>query len=365
MPPHGVPPPEVDTPALLLDLDRVESNILRLARAFEPRNACLRPHFKTPKCPEVARLQLEAGAIGVTCAKLGEAEVLAEAGVNTSVLIANQIVGRQKIRRLVALAPRLCELIVAVDHADQVKAIDAELAGTDVSLGALIEVDLGMGRCGTDTPEETVALAKDLGASRIAYRGIMGYEGHAVLVPDDEKREGLAREALARLDRHLDALEAAGLAPEIVSGGGTGTCDWTGTHPRVTEVQAGSYVFMDAAYRKVRTDFDCALTLQATVLRRRGRLIINDCGSKGLSQEFGMPEGFDLPLRYVGLSEEHGHLLVDEGCEDEVAHLQPGARVRVLPSHGDTTINLHDRYFVFRAGELQATWPIAARGCFR
>ena len=365
MPPPDVPPPQVDTPALLLDLDRVESNIERMARAFETRSACLRPHFKTPKCPEVARLQLEAGAVGITCSKLGEAEVLAEAGVNASVLIANQIIGSEKVRRLVALAPRLRELIVAVDHADQVAAIDAELAGTDVALGALVEVDVGMSRCGTDAPEETVALAKELGASSVAYRGIMGYEGHAVLVPEDDKRERLAREALARLDLHLDALESAGLAPEIVSGGGTGTCDWTGTHPRVTEVQAGSYVFMDGAYRKVRTDFECALSLQTTVLRRRGRLVINDCGSKALSHEFGMPDGFDLPLRYVGLSEEHGHLLVDKDCEDDVAHLQPGAPVRVLPSHGDTTINLHDRYFVFRESELRATWPIAARGRFR
>jgi D-serine deaminase-like pyridoxal phosphate-dependent protein len=353
---------DVDTPALLLDLDRVERNVEKMARFFRERPAALRPHFKTPKCPEVARLQLEAGAIGITCAKLGEAEVLADAGVHTSVLIANQVIGPAKVKRLVELAGRLPELLVAVDDAAQVDAIDAELRGTRARLGALVEVDIGMRRCGTDHPEQTVGLAKALAESRLAYRGIMGYEGHAVLVPDDEKRESLARAALAELDRHREALEAAGATPEIVSGGGTGTYDLTGTHAGVTEVQAGSYVFMDGAYRRVRSDFECALTEVCTVLRRRGRLVITDCGSKALSQEFGMPEAAGLPLRYVGLSEEHGHLLVDEDAEVE---LEPGARIEIVPTHGDTTINLHDCYYVLRGDRVEAVWPIAARGRFR
>jgi D-serine deaminase-like pyridoxal phosphate-dependent protein len=353
---------EVDTPALLLDLDRVERNIEKMARFFRERPAGLRPHFKTPKCPEVARLQLEAGALGITCAKLGEAEALTDAGVETSVLIANQLIGPAKVKRLVALADRLPELMVAVDDAAQVHAIDAELRGTRTRLGALIEVDVGMRRCGTDHPEQTLGLAKAITASRIAYRGIMGYEGHAVLVPDDEKRSSLALAALAELDRHREALEAAGAPPEIVSSGGTGTYDLTGAHPGVTEVQAGSYVFMDGAYRRVRSDFECALTLICTVLRRRGRLVITDCGSKALSQEFGMPEAAGLPLRYAGFSEEHGHLLIDEGAQLD---LEPGARIEIIPSHGDTTINLHDCYYALRGERVEAVWPIAARGRFR
>jgi D-serine deaminase-like pyridoxal phosphate-dependent protein len=353
---------ELDTPALVLDLDRVERNVRTMARWFAERPAKLRPHWKTPKCAEVARLQLEAGALGITCAKLGEAEALAEAGVSASVLVANQVIGARKLERLVELAPRLPELVVAVDAPAQVDALDAALSGTRARVGALVEVDSGMHRCGTQSPEETVALAKRLRASRAAYRGVMGYEGHAVLVPDAAKRKSLAEAALAELSRHVEALRSAGLSPEIVSAGGTGTYDLTGSAPFVTEIQAGSYVFMDGAYRRVRSEFECALTVLVTVLHVRGRLVVTDCGMKALSHEFGMPEGATLPLRCVGLSEEHGHLLVDEGAD---LGLRPGDRFELLPSHGDTTINLHDRYHVVRGEEVVATWPIVGRGRFR
>lgn len=352
---------EVDTPALVLDLERVERNIATMARFFAGQHSELRPHFKTPKCAEIARLQLDAGAIGITCAKLGEAEVIADAGLETSVLIANQIVGAQKVGRLRALAARLPELLFAVDDVAQIEAVAA--AGTPPdSLAALIEVDVGMKRCGTDAPEQTVALAKQLGASGIPFRGIMGYEGHAVLVPDADKRRALTEQALACLDRHREALTAAGLPPEIVSAGGTGTHDQTGRAPFVTEVQAGSYVFMDGTYRRVREDFEPALTLLTTVIRRRGRMLITDCGMKSLSHEFGMPRGATLPLECKALSEEHGHVLIDEGTDLPLA---PGDRISLLPSHGDTTINLHDRYFAVRGDEVCAVWSIAARGRFQ
>lgn len=352
---------EIDTPALVVDLDRMERNISTMARFFAPRPAKLRPHFKTPKCAEVVERQLAAGAIGVTCAKLGEAEALAGAGVRTSVLIANQLVGAAKLSRLVALAPTLPELMVAVDSEAQVDALDAALAGSKARVGVLIEADIGMHRCGTDSPEETVALARKLAKSRAAWRGIMGYEGHAVLVPDAGKRKELAETAGATLRAHVLALRAAGLAPEIVSAGGTGTFELTGSADFVTEIQAGSYVFMDGRYRDVRTDFETALTLHTTVLRRRGRLVITDAGVKSLSSDFGMPRGADLPLGVVGLSEEHGHLLIDEGADLPLA---PGDRIRLLPSHGDTTINLHDRYYAARGDDVAEVWPIVGRGRF-
>lgn len=353
---------DVDTPALILDLDRVEANVDRMARFFATAAASLRPHFKTPKCPEVARMQLEAGAIGITCAKIGEAEVLADAGVQTSILIANQLVGSQKTRRVAQLAGRLPELIVAVDHPAQIEALSQAIAETDARLGVLLEVDVGMGRCGTRSPAESVALARALSESRLEYRGIMGYEGHAVLVPDSGKRTELAQQALEQLLAHRDSLASEGLAPEIVSAGGTGTYDITGATPGVTEVQAGSYVFMDGTYRRVRSEFDCALSLLTTVIHRRGRLLITDAGMKALSHEFGMPRGSDLPLECKALSEEHGHVMIDEGVELDI---EPGARIALLPSHGDTTINLHDAYHVVRGGEVEHVWPIAARGRFR
>jgi D-serine deaminase-like pyridoxal phosphate-dependent protein len=352
---------EIDTPALVVDLERMERNIATMARFFAGRPANLRPHWKTPKCAEVARRQLAAGAIGVTCAKLGEAEALAAAGVRTSVLIANELIGRAKLTRLVALAVALPELIVAVDSAAQVDALDAAIADSGVRLGAVIEADIGMHRCGTDTPEETVALARRIAESRVAYRGIMGYEGHAVLVPDAAKRKELAEASGAPRLAPGAALRAAGLAPEIVSAGGTGTFELTGSTEGITEIQAGSYVFMDGRYSDVRSDFETALTLHTTVLRRRGRLVITDAGVKSLSSDFGLPRGADLPLRAVGLSEEHGHLLIDEGAE---LSLEPGDRLRILPSHGDTTINLHDRYYAARGDRVEEVWPIVGRGRF-
>lgn len=351
----------IDTPALVLDLDRVERNIATMASWFAHQSASLRPHFKTPKCAEVPRLQLEAGAIGVTCAKLGEAEALADAGVQTSVLIANQIVGPAKVTRLAALARRLPELIVAIDHASQVEAIDSEIARSGAPVGALIEVDVGMRRCGTDTTEQTLELARRIASSRLAYRGIMGYEGHAVLVPDAAKRKQLAESAVQRLLEHRQVLIDADLAPAIVSAGGTGTFDITGGTPGVTEIQAGSYVFMDGAYRDVRPEFECALSVLCTVIHRRRRVLITDCGMKALSHEFGLPKGYELPLTCLGLSEEHGHVGIDEGHELD---LGVGDRVRILPSHGDTTINLHERYYAVRGEEVEAIWPIIGRGKF-
>ncbi|MCP4004331.1 MAG: DSD1 family PLP-dependent enzyme [bacterium] len=354
---------DIDTPALLLDLDRVGRNIKSMASFFAGRDASLRPHFKSPKCAEVVKLQLEAGAIGITCAKLGEAESIADAGIRTSILIANQIVGPIKSKRAVTLAARVPELIVAVDSAQQVEALDAALkdAGGEVRLGALIEVDSGMHRCGTETAEQTVELARRIVASALEYRGIMGYEGHAVLIPDAAKRKELAEAATTSLLEHRQALVEAGLEPEIVSAGGTGTHDLTGSSPGVTEIQAGSYVFMDGAYGKVRKEFEPALTIVTTIIHRRGRLLVTDCGVKALSQDFGMPEGATLPLRCVGLSEEHGHILIDEG---EELDLQPGDRIELLPSHSDTTINLHERYYALRGDDVEAVWPIIGRGKF-
>ena len=352
---------EIDTPALVVDLERMERNIATMARFFADKPAKLRPHWKTPKCAEVAKRQLAAGAIGITCAKLGEAEALAAAGIRTSVLIANQIVGAPKLVRLVELARVLPELIVAVDSAAQIDALEAALCAKAPAprLGAIVEVDTGMHRCGTGTPEETVELARRLTASHLEFRGVMGYEGHAVLVADAAKRKELAESAAQTLLAHVGALRAAGLAPAIVSSGGTGTYDLTGTVPGVTEIQAGSYVFMDGRYRDVRSDFEPALTLHTTVIHRRGRLVVTDAGVKSLSSDFGLPVAFDVGARVVGLSEEHGHVLLDEGVE-----IAPGERLRILPSHGDTTINLHERYYAARGDSVEEVWAIVGRGRF-
>ena len=349
---------EIDTPALLLDIDVVEENIASMAAFFAGRAQKLRPHFKTPKTPEVARRQLAAGAIGITAAKLGEAEVLARAGLGP-VLIANQIVGRQKIDRLLSL-PEDVEVIVAVESELNVRELEEGAERTGRTPQAIIEVDTGMHRCGTSNPEETVELASRLAAGPVRYRGIMGYEGHAVGIPDSAEREQRAREALERLSRHAEALRAAGLAPEIVSAGGTGTYDVTGAWPDVTEVQAGSYVFMDGHYRSVRPDLGRpALTLLTTVIARHGDYAVIDAGMKALSNDQGPSEGKDLPVRVTRLSEEHAHLAVGD------ADIRPGMKIEILPRHNDTTINLHSEYYVVRGDQVVDVWPIEAARAYR
>ena len=356
---------DIDTPALLLDLEVMEENLRSMAAFFANRPQKLRPHFKTPKTPEVARRQLELGAIGITASKLGEVEVLSRAGLGP-ILLANQIVGAKKIERLFALPPKP-EIIVTVESELNVRELEQGAKRAGRAIGVIIEVDTGMHRCGTATSEETIALARRIsegplhdGKGPLRYRGIMGYEGHAVLVPDKEQRERIAREALTELSRHVEALRRAGLAPEIVSAGGTGTYDIAGSWPDVTEVQAGSYVFMDGAYRIVRPDLGrSALTLLATVISRRGDHAIIDAGMKSLTNEFGAPAGKDLPIKVSGLSEEHGHLSAS-GTE-----IDAGMKIEIVPSHNDTTINLHSEYYVMRGDEVVAIWPIEAARAYR
>jgi len=349
---------EIDTPALVLDLEIVERNIATMASYFRERPQKLRPHFKTPKTPEVARMQLAAGAIGITAAKLGEVEVLAKAGLGP-ILLANQIAGPTKIDHFFALS-RFSQVIATVESEFNISELEDGCKRAGASADVIIEVDTGMRRCGSESPSETVALAECLRRGPLRYRGVMGYEGHAVLLLDAAKRITTARDALTTLSHHVEALRSAGLAPEIVSAGGTGTYDVAGSWPDVTEVQAGSYVFMDGAYRLVRPDLgEPALTLLTTVISRRGDRAITDCGMKSLTNEFGSPRGKDLPIKIARLSEEHGHLEVGN------SEITPGMIIEVVPSHCDTTINLHSEYYVVRGDEVVAIWPIEGARAYR
>ena len=351
---------DLDTPCLLLDLDIVESNIARMAAYLEGKPAKLRPHFKTPKTPEVARRQLAAGAIGITVAKLGEAEVLVDAGIGP-ILMANQVVGRIKIDRLMALLARGADITVAVESDFNVRELAEGAVRSGQRAAAIIEVDSGMHRCGTSDPAETVRLARLMQESGIEYRGIMGYEGHAVLLPEASEREEKGTAALTVVQRHAEALAEAGLAPAIVSVGGTGTFEIAGSREGVTEIQAGSYVFMDGRYQTVMPGkFDCALTMLVTILSVHDGYAVCDAGLKSLTNEFGPPMSPDGTFKAARLSEEHAHL-----TGDGIARLKPGDRVELIPSHGDTTLNLHDNYYVTRAGQHIETWPILAARKYR
>ena len=366
MSPHtpalGTPLEDLDTPSLVLDLAAFERNVSKMAGFMAQRGANLRPHVKTHKCSEIAKRQIQAGARGLTCAKLGEAEAMADAGIR-DLLIANQIVGKVKIQRLVELARR-SDVIVAVEAPPNAQEIADAASAAGLQINAIIEVEVGMGRCGAVPGEEAFALARAmLKMDGIRFRGVMGYEGHAVLVPDFEEKTRIARESAAALVGVAEDLRANGIPCEIVSAGGTGTYMITSHVPGITEIQAGSYVVMDTTYRAVVPDFENALSILSTVISRRGdERIITDMGKKAATEEFGLPELRDVPTaRLAALSEEHGKLeVLDPACP-----LEPGDKVQFTPSHCCTTINLHDEYFCVRGGRLEAVWPIDARGKVR
>ena len=353
----GIPKTELDTPALCLDASALEANIATMAAFFSGRPASLRPHSKTHKCPTIAWMQLNAGAIGITCAKLGEAEVMGRAGVR-DMLIANQIIGDRKIARLVNLAA-YTEVMVAVENAAHAGQLAQAAQAKGLRLRVLIEVEVGMGRCGTAPGDETLELAQHISSlPSLRLEGIMGYEGHAVMIPDMDERRKAAHKAMAALTATHDLLVEKGSPCDIVSGGGTGTYHITGDYPGVTEVQAGSYATMDAKYESVGVEFQLALTILTQVISVKGDFAITDAGKKTMTQEFGMPtvvdpEGWEL----TKLSEEHGRIERRGGRD-----LKPGDLVELVPTHGCTTINLHDAYYVTRDGIVEAVWPIAARG---
>ena len=357
----GMHKTELDTPALLIDLDKMESNIQTMADYFTTVNAALRPHLKTHKTPMLAHKQIAAGAIGITCAKLGEAEAVIHAGIR-DVLVANQILGRQKIARLVNLAKQ-SEIMVAVDNAQNVTDISEAAAAKGVTVRILIEVNTGMNRCGVEPGQPALELARHvLRSPNLQFEGLMGYEGHTVAKPNYAERKAAARQSVQLLVDTKHHLEKHGVPVSIMSGGGTGTFSITGSVPEMTEVQAGSYIFMDATYGNVEgvgEHFACALTVLATVVSRpTPERVIVDTGMKVLAKEFGIPQPLGIEgLEMAGLSEEHGKMNADASVS-----LTPGDKLEILPTHCCTTVNLHDKYYGIRDGIVESVWDIAARG---
>jgi D-serine deaminase-like pyridoxal phosphate-dependent protein len=359
----GMSREEIDTPALLVDLDLLEANLEKMAAHFGAAGKHLRPHTKSHKTPAIAHLQLMAGAIGITCAKLGEAEVMAAAGIG-DILVANQVVGTRKVERLMQLAAH-CDVMVAVDHPDNLAALDAAGRQGGVAPRVLIEINIGHDRCGLRPGPEAVALARQAAALHgVRYRGVMGYEGHIIDLPDGAERERRARECLQRLVDCRADLERAGLPVEICSSSGTGDYYVATTYPGITEVQAGSYALMDAAYARLGLGFAQALTVLTTITSRPSpEQVVTDAGLKSVTPEHGMPlvVGHEQ-LECHSLSEEHGRLRSTRG---PVEGLGIGELLEFVPGHGCTTMNLHDQVYAMRGGRVEEIWQIAARGKVR
>jgi D-serine deaminase-like pyridoxal phosphate-dependent protein len=345
------------TPALVLDLNIVRSNISKMVEYMHTVPATLRPHVKVHKSPEIAHMQMEAGeAIGLTTATVWEAVVMVRAGID-DILIANEVVGPAKIQVVAELA-RDAHITVAIDDpliADQLSAA-AMKAGSAISV--LIDLDVGMERCGVRTKESALALAQHVSKLRgLRFEGMMGYEGQCMLEPAPALRLQKAHTAMDKLMEAVDFLAAAGFESKVISGGGTGTYNITGANPRLTELQAGSYVVMDAFHAQLIPGFPAAMTVLATVISRQGTRLVLDAGRKAIGSELGLPIVKDVAAMTASIAEEH--LLVDVEPEST---LKVGDRVEVVPGYGPTTVNLHDVFYVVENDVVIDIWPVQARG---
>jgi D-serine deaminase-like pyridoxal phosphate-dependent protein len=277
---------DLDTPALLVDLDAMESNLNRMARFYRDRRVKLRPHFKNHKAPLLAWKQLEAGAIGMTCANLREAEVLISHGVG-SILIANEIAGETKINRFADLS-RHADIIVAVDNPSVVSDIARIARNRKTILSVLVDIDIGLNRCGVQPGEPALHLAKLAVEESLRFRGLMGYEGHLQALQPGPERDGLVRAGDKSLVDSRRLIEKEGVPVEIVSTGGTGTYEVAGDYEGITEIQAGSYLLMDNMYLLRGSTYLRSLTLLTTVISRpQPDRAVLDCGVKHLSAEPG------------------------------------------------------------------------------
>ena len=348
---------ELITPALVLDLDVARKNIEFMANRMKSLHAKLRPHIKVQKNVELAKMQIEAGAIGVCTATVWEAIVMSSGGIK-NVLIANEVVGRDKIDTL-ARAGKAAHFTVAVDDARNANELSEAFTKAGSKLDVLIEIDVGMGRGGVRSAGEAVRLAEHLRQlPGLRFHGVQGYEGHCMLEPNREERIRKARAAMDLLGSVVDRLADSGFKSEIVSAGGTGTYDITGADPRVTEIQAGSYVFMDNFHGNLVPGFSKSLTVLGTVIIQHGNTIVFDCGRKSIGIDFVQPTMVDYPsyaARYF--AEEHALFDVDEKCA-----LRLGDRMEFIPGYSPTTVNLYDAYHVVKDGVVVDIWPIVPRG---
>jgi D-serine deaminase-like pyridoxal phosphate-dependent protein len=360
---------ELDTPAVVVDLDILEKNLSEMAAYCAQHGLSLRPHTKTHKIPEIARMQIRAGARGLTVAKLGEAEIMTREGLD-DVMVAYPIVGSGKLERLAALA-RSARITVSTDSADVALGISEAARKEGASVRLLAEMDAGLRRCGVQTPDDLVSLAQHMTRlPNIAFLGFMFFPGQIRLPPD--KQAPVLAQIDARLQEAQEKLYRSGIQVRVVSGGSTPTAYQSHLMKTVTEIRPGTYVFNDMNTVSIgATQLSrCAVTVHATVVSVavKGRAVI-DGGSKTFSSDLlrgGEGRGFGECVGRPGIilesmSEEHGHLNV-EACPGE---LKVGDRLRFIPNHVCTTVNMHDEIWGTRGEEVVEHWPVAARGRVR
>jgi D-serine deaminase-like pyridoxal phosphate-dependent protein len=358
--------PDLSTPCLLLDLDRFESNLDEMRRFLTPRGIALRPHAKTHKCVNIARRQIQRGAIGISVATIAEAEVMAHAGIR-GLLLTAEMVGEPKVARLIQLAKNATDIMVVVDHPSNVRELQEAAAKAGVRLGVLIDLDIGQNRTGVEPGEPALRLARVIADSKnLELKGICAYAGHVAHVTGFEARAASATRAIEKAISTRDLLVRNGHKLNIVSGASTGTYNIDSDLKAFTELQSGSYVFMDVEYRRiggksgaVYEDFAPALTVLATVIHRSGNKAIVDAGLKAFATDrpFG-PELMDVTgVRYEFAGDEHGRLILESPSRE----VRLGDKLRFVPPHCDPTVNLYDRFYCVRGDVIEDEWGIMER----
>jgi 3-hydroxy-D-aspartate aldolase len=362
----GMPVSEVDTPALIVDLDALERNIRHMQSQVDGRQVGLRPHSKSHKSTTIANLQIAAGACGVCCQKVSEAEIMVDGGVR-DILISNEVVGTGKVARVAALARR-ANVAVCVDEADNVRQIADAADRFGATVHVLVELNVGGDRCGVETAEDVMRLAKHIAGRRsLRFAGIQAYQGAAQHLRSYEERRSAIAAAAAKVAAARDMLLAAGLCCDVVTGAGTGTFEFEIASGIYNELQVGSYVFMDVDYGLNRdregrpvAAFANSLFVLATVMSAPvPQRAVVDAGLKALSVDSGMPRivGHD-GATYARASDEHGRI----DLESTGSPLEVGDKVRLIPGHCDPTVNLHDWFVGVRNDRVESLWPVSARG---
>ncbi len=345
--------PAFSTPALVVDLDAFEANVAAMATLLRAAGKTVRPHVKTHRTPELARRQLGGPAVGVTCATVGEAETMVAAGID-DVLLANEVVDPAKIGRLVALA-RDARVALAADDRRPVEALSEATGAAGVEIGVLIDVDIGLHRCGVTSVAEAVALAGIIDRlPGLRLDGIMGYEGRVRLGVED--RGGKIARAYALLAEVRAALLEAGFPVEIVSAAGTSTIREALGDPTITELQAGVYALMEPELLVMDLPFRCATTVRGTVISRHPGRVVLDIGRRVVGLEYGPPVPAGFSATGIAVNDEHTILAM----ADPLPAL--GGTLDLVPGQIRTTFNLHDFVWATRGGEIVDRWPVTARG---
>ena len=348
----------LSTPALVLDVNVLKANAQAMDKILEGSTLKLRPHYKSHKCAALAKWQIKNGAIGMTCAKLSEAEDLCDAGIE-NILIANQVVDPAKVCKVAQLAKN-CRLTICVDDIENINALSAAAKSCGSTIYCLVEYDIGMQRCGVVKNEEVLALAQHIaGCENLVFEGIQAYAGHISHEIREKTRREMTAENYGKLKTLLAYLQENGIAVNTVSGGSTGTAQIKAMEGLYTELQAGSYLFMDATYKLLDLPFKNALMLLTTVVSKREDLTVVDAGVKtcGVDQGMPVPQGGDV--REIVASEEHFQLHGYTGTE------MVGDKLLLTPAHCCSTVNLHDKIYLVDEDRVIDRLLITARGIGR